>query len=354
MKTSTFGQALLVSTLLLSLTAHATIYPPDPGLAQPAFLIEDNRYFLSQGGDGDGDGFPESYYNYETPPVQYNCSGCSTPRRIWKDWKNDSFFAFGDLGFTMDINGGASAYSDYDWGESKSVFDIVFQPVGYDAGINGWYYTTMSLSGYQEEWGDYGYGGGGSVSVTLYEGNSIDPENELFKHTGMTSVYGNYGNYSTVLTLDPSVQYRLVIESDAYGPSGHTIYSAAVILERGDPATYPATADVDPWGNVGEIIPDETREIPVAIMSSGHFDATEIITASLKFAPGGVAPVSGPFFADLNGDSVSDALYTFQNYGSGITCELPDVDLVGTTSNNISFVATDDIVTPVCDDGCHP
>ena len=134
---------------LLPSVAFSTINPPNPQIAQPAWLIEDYRFVQQQGGDGDGDGVPESYNNIFTPPVSWSCSGCLNPKRIWRDWaaagQDGSFWALSDLGFTMDISGGAWAYSDYDWSESRSVFDVVFQPVGYDSAISGWYLTRMQF-----------------------------------------------------------------------------------------------------------------------------------------------------------------------------------------------------------------
>ena len=45
--------------------------------------------------------------------------------------------------------------------------------------------------------------------------------------------------------------------------------------------------------------------------------------------------------------------YSFQNLDSGIACEDTEVGITGQTDDGMAFAATDSIVTPACEGGCH-
>jgi len=348
------GCALLaVTTMLSSFSAQAVVQHPDPmGTGQPATAIADNRYVQTQGGDGDGDGSPEYYNNVATPTA----TSCGIDCVNIRDWTvpglDSTFWAFGGLIFTMDIDGYGYGYSDYDWAERKSVFDVTFQMIGNGPDGQGWYYTNMDLSGALGGYTGY-YGGGVNTRVALYEGTTTDTT-PIFEHTDYTDYYYNGGDFDTTIVLTPETPYRLVVIGDASGPEGEAYTDAEVIFFRGDDAPYSVGADVLPGDATDYVDPDVDVTVDVAVLGNNRIKANEIVPASLTL--GAAASVQGtPVIADVNGDTLQDFTATFNVAAAGILCEDTSVDIAGVTSKDVNIVGTGSIVTSTCEElSCHP
>jgi hypothetical protein len=361
MKRSVFGSNtngwyvwLAIASVLASFAARATVPHPDVlGSGQPAVGIADNRYVHDQGGDGDGDGVPESHNTILTPPSTPFCgNGCIN---IY-DWTvpslDSTFYAWGGMFFTIDIEGHGYAYSDYDWVERKSVFDITFKMIGNGPDGKGWYYSNMELSG---NLGGYtgSYGGGVYTSVALYEGTTTDTT-PIFEHTDYTDSYYDGGDFDTTIVLTPDTPYRLVVIGDAIGPEGEAWTDAEVIFMRGDDAPYSIGVDVKPTDPTDYVDPDVDATVAVAVLGTDRFDVNTIIPSNLTL--GAAAAVQGtPVIADVNGDTYQDLTATFSVTEASILCEDTSVDITGISSKDVNLVGTGTIVTPECDSGgCHP
>ena len=265
---------------------------------------------------------------------------------------DSTFDGFGGLHFTMDIDGYGYGYSDYDWAERKSVFDVTFQMIGNGPGGDGWYYTNMQLSG---ELGGYTghYGGGVNTKVALYEGTTTDTT-PVFEHTNYTSTYYDGGEFNTTIVLTPNTPYRLVVIGDASGPEGEAYTDAEVIFFRGDDAPFPVGVDVTP-GNISDYIdPDTDITVDVAVLGSSNFNVDTIIASNLTL--GAAAGVQGtPVIADVNDDTYQDFTATFNVAEASILCDDTSVDISGLSSKSRNLSGSGSIATPTCDaGGCHP
>jgi len=344
---------LAVAGLLASFSARAVVPHPDPiGTGAPATAIADNRYVQAQGGDGDGDGSPEYYNNIATPYA----SNCGTDCVNIQDWTvpglDSTFWAFGSLIFTMDIFGHGYGYSDYDWAEQKSVFDVTFKMIGNGPDGNGWYYTNMDLSGALSGYAG-NYGGGVYTRVALYEGTTTDTT-PIFEHTDYTDLYYDGGDFDTTIVLTPDTPYRLVVIGDASGPEGEAWTDAEVIFFRGDDAPYSVGTDVMPGDETDYVDPDVDVTVDVAVLGNNRIKANDIVPANLTL--GAAASIQGtPVIADVNGDTIQDFTATFNVAAAGILCEDTSVDISGITSKDVNIAGTGSIVTPECEgSSCHP
>jgi hypothetical protein len=343
---------LLVGTLA-AFSAQAVVPHPDAfGTGQPATGIADNRYVQAQGGDGDGDGAPESYNTLSTPPA----SSCGTDCVYLTDWTvsglGSTFYGFNGLYFTMDIDGYSYGYSDYDWAEQKSVFDVTFKMIGNGPDGSGWYYTNMDLSGVLSGYTGH-YGGGVNTHLALYEGTTTDTT-PVFEHTGYSDAYYDGGEFDTTIVLTPNTPYRLVVIGDASGPEGEVSTDVEVIFFRGDDAPYSVGVDVAPGDPTNYVDPDTDITVDVVVLGDQRIDVNTIDTASLTLGASALAQGT-PIVADTNGDTYQDITATFNVADSSILCEDTEVSFIGITSKNVNLVGTGDITTPECEEAsCHP
>lgn len=89
--------------------------------------------------------------------------------------------------------------------------------------------------------------------------------------------------------------------------------------------------------------------IPVAILSTEVFDASEVEPQSVRFGRGGARPAHGHgHFEDLDGDGRTDRMLHFRTADSGIACGDTTVGLAAQTYSGRSLQAEDVIRTVGC------
>ncbi len=134
------------------------------------------------------------------------------------------------------------------------------------------------------------------------------------------------------------------------GSAGFDLDAVAVMNQR-----LVAVMDILPADPQNTIDPDSTAVIPVAVLTEGGFDATQVDPASLRFAFSEAPNVVIPTISDVDGDGDSDMSFGFNTQQTGILCEDTEAELLGETLSGEAFSATDFIATGECDDGgCHP
>lgn len=99
----------------------------------------------------------------------------------------------------------------------------------------------------------------------------------------------------------------------------------------GPPGTTPVSVvvDVKPGGNPNSIYPRARGVIPVAVLSTGAFDAGQIDAGSVTFGPGGARPAHGGHLEDVNGDGLLDMVFQFRVEESGLWCGDVQATLTG-------------------------
>jgi hypothetical protein len=112
--------------------------------------------------------------------------------------------------------------------------------------------------------------------------------------------------------------------------------------------TSVAIVDIKPGSAPNRINPKSNGVIPVAILGSVDFDATQVDSSTVLFGPGNASPVRDGRVADVNGDGYPDMLFHFSTQATGITCGSDSAPLSGTTFSDQTFEGSDSIRTAGC------
>jgi hypothetical protein len=109
------------------------------------------------------------------------------------------------------------------------------------------------------------------------------------------------------------------------------------------------TIDVKPGSDPNTINPLSKGVIPVAILSIGNFDATQVDASSVEFGPNGAKETHGQgHVEDVDGDGVPDMMLHFKTQETGIQCGDTEATLTGETFGGEKFMGTDSIQTVGC------
>jgi hypothetical protein len=128
----------------------------------------------------------------------------------------------------------------------------------------------------------------------------------------------------------------------------------AVLLHVEYQTTYSVTIDVLPGDPANQVYPNMAGKIPVVILSSAEFDATQIDPSTLTFGAGAVSPAEAVVFIDVDAQFGMDAQTKYDVPGSGIVCNDTEVSLSGETLTGEAFSGTDTIDASECaEGGCH-
>ncbi len=102
--------------------------------------------------------------------------------------------------------------------------------------------------------------------------------------------------------------------------------------------------DIDPGNDPNFINLLCPSPIPVAILTTDTFDATDVDLATLAFGPAG-APPTGTELTDVNDDGITDLVSFYQTVQTGIVFGDTEACLTGQTLDGTPFEGCDSIVT---------
>ncbi len=89
--------------------------------------------------------------------------------------------------------------------------------------------------------------------------------------------------------------------------------------------------------------------IPVAILTTGAFDATSVNPMSVRFGPSGAVEAHGPgHIEDADGDGDLDLVLHFRTPDTGITCGMSSAHLTGATFAGQAVAGSDSLKTVGC------
>ncbi|MEJ2139178.1 MAG: S8 family peptidase [Gammaproteobacteria bacterium] len=112
--------------------------------------------------------------------------------------------------------------------------------------------------------------------------------------------------------------------------------------------------DVLPGDSANVVYPNQTGKLPVAVLSSADFDATQVNPASLQFGAGAAPALGAPIISNVDGQFGPDATVKFAVADSGILCDDTEVSLSGETYSGEPFIGEDTIDASQCEaGGCH-
>jgi hypothetical protein len=88
------------------------------------------------------------------------------------------------------------------------------------------------------------------------------------------------------------------------------------------------------------INPNSSDVMPVAVLGSLNFDATQVDFSKVEFGPGKTSPIHGGHVEDVNNDDIFDMVFHFNTQDTGITCEDPQATLAGETFGGHAITGT--------------
>jgi hypothetical protein len=138
--------------------------------------------------------------------------------------------------------------------------------------------------------------------------------------------------------------------------AGNVGFSASaydnIVLANGPLAI---SIDVLPGDAANKVYPNKTGKLPVAVLSSAEFDATQVDPATMTFGLGEATPLEPLVISNVDGAFGPDATTKFQVAESGIFCDDTEVTLTGETYSGEPFAGTGEIDASDCQTGgCHP
>ena len=106
--------------------------------------------------------------------------------------------------------------------------------------------------------------------------------------------------------------------------------------------------DIKPGSDENAVNPRSKGVIPVAVLSSMDFDATQVDFSTVGFGPNAASPVHDGHVEDVNNDGFSDMLFHFNTQDTGIACGDTEATLSGETFGGDAFTGTDSVKTVGC------
>ncbi len=112
------------------------------------------------------------------------------------------------------------------------------------------------------------------------------------------------------------------------------------------PCPVPVLIDIKPGSFPNSINPGKKGVIPVAILSTDTFDATQVDADTVRFGPDGATKVhKKAHLEDVDGDGDTDMVLHFRTQETGIAKGDTEAELTGETFDGTSFEGVDSVRT---------
>jgi MYXO-CTERM domain-containing protein len=112
------------------------------------------------------------------------------------------------------------------------------------------------------------------------------------------------------------------------------------------------TIDIKPGSDSNSVNPKSKGVIPVAVLGSMDFDATQVDFSTVTFGPDGASPAHDGHVEDVNDDSFMDMMFHFKTQETGIARDDTDATLMGETfggtNGGTKFMGMDTVKTVGC------
>ena len=106
--------------------------------------------------------------------------------------------------------------------------------------------------------------------------------------------------------------------------------------------------DIKPGSDPNGVNPRSKGVIPVAVLGSVDFDATQVDFSTVVFGPGKAPSVHDGHVENVNGDGFDDMVFHFKVSDTGIVCGDTDATLTGETFGGQAINGTDAVKTAGC------
>lgn len=143
--------------------------------------------------------------------------------------------------------------------------------------------------------------------------------------------------------VNPGTNTLYVYASDYGQPSGLQ-YKVDIAVEF--TSVIPVDIDIKPGSDVNPVNTKSKGVIPVAVLSTVDFDATDIDVSTVTFGPNGATEFHGKaHFEDVNGDGLDDLVLHFKTQESGIVNGDTEACIAGALNDGTAIEGCDNIQT---------
>jgi hypothetical protein len=126
-------------------------------------------------------------------------------------------------------------------------------------------------------------------------------------------------------------------------------FSEITLTVRGQMPAVSVVIDIKPGKEPNAINPSSGQKIPVAILTTGDFDALDVDQLSIAFGPNGAPESHGSgHVKDVDEDGDIDLLLHFNAGDTGIACGVTEATLIGETFSGGTIEGTDAVLTVNC------
>jgi hypothetical protein len=271
----------------------------------------------------------------------------------------------GGNGYSSNLQSNQQVYDNFAFSRDSSIESVRFQMAGGtepfrfsvytdDAGTPGAQIFALDL-----EAGDYRFGPAteylnGVSPPDIGHDFSFDLPNPLTLPPGSywLSFLGTGNNLFRTLGSGEGDGFaqRQIRSGQLSGRPGNTPFR--LIGQPVDDAV--AVIDIKPESDDNSINPRSNGVIPVAVLGSIDFDATQIRVSTVIFGPDAATPEHNGHVEDVNNDGFMDMLFHFTTRESGIQCGDTEAFLRGEIFDGQSFGNLDSITTIGCGAGDSP
>jgi len=178
-----------------------------------------------------------------------------------------------------------------------------------------------------------------TITATAGAGGSILPSGEVIV---------NYGDNQTFIIIPDSgylVADVIVDDMSVGSPTTYTFTTVTAdhaIEVTFDVITITVEIDIKPCSGLNSINPSSNGVIPVAILTTGDFDAATVDPDTVLFGPGEAAPVHY-VIVGVDNDGDRDMLLHFRTQETGIEAGDTEATLTGKTIDGANIIGTDSV-----------
>lgn len=116
----------------------------------------------------------------------------------------------------------------------------------------------------------------------------------------------------------------------------------------------PLSIDIKPGSDPNDVDPESKGVIPVAVLSTEAFDATQVDPLSVAFGPSGAAEAhERSHIEDIDDDGDADVILHFKTQETGIHCGDIEATLTGMTFGGEAITGSDAINTVDCPEATY-
>jgi hypothetical protein len=195
--------------------------------------------------------------------------------------------------------------------------------------------------------------------VKLWEGPAYVGGTVLWSSEAAAERTNEVLNFSHTHTFEADVMYVLEVTVNARyqhnfpdeDPGEYQYGSWEFTFELDVPVV---NLDVLPGDSANKVYPNGSGKLPVAVLSSAEFDATQVDPATLRFGSAEATIAEAVSVSDVDSQFGDDITAKFKVQESGIFCNDTEVTLTGTTYAGDHFSGVDTIDSTECETGgCH-